>query len=141
MLTLVAISSVWPFNGVPPVTDKVALVLSLPTVLPLATRPNSSYFIFEKSSEKVRGVNTFSIPSLSKAIETVEPSWITPSMTSSSNRVGDFNVAFNVKLVSRPSWRIQTLFWLAWTFDQRLDGLYVTSELLIEFFPFPNSRK
>lgn len=112
--TLVVTFSSPPLRGVPPDTVRVAAVLSvLPTTLPSFRRPTSSYISLEYSSENVRFVITFSTPSLSRAIETIESSWIAPSITSISNSVGDFTVAFTVKFVSRPSLRIQTLFALA----------------------------
>ena len=39
LLTFVVISSFSPSSGVPPVTVRVPAVLSLPTELPLVTRP------------------------------------------------------------------------------------------------------
>ena len=47
--------------------------------------------------------------------------------------MGDFIVAFNVKFVSRPSLRIQTLFALAWTLFQRPAGRYVILSALLVF--------
>ena len=121
--TLVVTFSSPPLSGVPPETVRVAAVLSVsPTTLPSFKRPASSYMNLEYSSENVRFVIAFSTPSLSKPIETIESSWIAPSITSISNSVGDLIVAFNVKFVSRPSLRIQTLFALAWTLFQRPAG-------------------
>ena len=65
---------------------------------------------------------TFSIPKACKGIDTVEPSWIAPSVTVSSNSVGEINLGVNVNPVSRPSFSIQTLFSLALTLAQRLVG-------------------
>ena len=122
--TVVVTSSFSPLIDVPPDTVRVAAVLSFPAVPPVII-PNSLYVTLENSLVKVLSLITFSTPKDWRDNEILEPSWMYPSVTVTSNSVGEISFGVNVNPPSRPSWRIQTLFSLALTFAQRLARRYV----------------